>query len=256
MAHIITFTNQKGGVGKTTLAMNIGVRLKMTGARVLLVDLDSQCSLTYAMGVDAPEVTVMDVLMHRADAMQAVVHAEECDLICASPQLSVADVAFTEIGKEYLLREALEPLQTSYDFIILDSPPTLGVITINILTAADGVMIPALADIFSLQGIGQLYSTIETVRKYCNPKLKVMGIILSRHSDRLVVSRELRSAMQQTASQIGSVLYDAAVRESVAVREAEVKRQSIFRYTRNSKQAQDYEQIVEEFLDREGYAKK
>lgn len=256
MACVITFTNQKGGVGKTTLAMNFGIRLKMAKARVLLVDMDPQCSLTYVMGVDAPEVTIMDVMERRAHATQAVVHAEECDLICASPRLSVADVTFTGRGKEFLLRDALEPLQPYYDFIVLDSPPTLGVLTINILTAADGVIIPALADVFSLQGIGQLYSTIEAVRKHCNPKLRVIGIILSRHSDRLVVSRELHNAMRQTAEQIGSTVYDAVVRESVMVREAEAKRQSIFRYAWRSAQAQDYERIVAEFLYREGYAKK
>lgn len=256
MAQIITFTNQKGGVGKTTLAMNFGIRLKMAKARVLLVDMDPQCSLTYVMGVDAPKVTIMDVLERRVHVTQAVVHTEECDLICASPRLSVADVTFTKTGKEFLLRDALAPLQAYYDFIVLDSPPTLGVLTINILTAADGVIIPALADIFSLQGIGQLYSTIETVRKYCNPKLRVIGIVLSRHSDRLVVSRELRGAMQKTAQQIGSSVYDAVIRESVMVREAEAKRQSIFRYAWRSAQAQDYERVAAEFLYREGYAKK
>lgn len=256
MAQVIAFTNQKGGVGKTTLAMNFGVRLKIAKARVLLVDMDPQCSLTYVMGVDTPQVTIMDVLERKAHATQAVVRAEECDLICASPRLSVADVTFTMKGKEFLLRDALAPLLPYYDFIVLDSPPTLGVLTINILTAADGVIIPALADIFSLQGIVQLYSTIEAVRKYCNPKLKVMGIILSRHSDRLVVSRELRGAMQQTAEWMGSSIYDGVVRESVAVREAEAKRQSIFRYAWKSQQAQDYERIVAEFLYREGYANK
>ena len=179
MAEIITFTNQKGGVGKTSLAMNFGVRLKMAGARVLFVDMDPQGNLTYTMGIDHAEVTVYDLLLGRRTAREAILHAAECDIIASSPGLSTFNLTQAGTGKEYLLRNALQPVTADYDFIVIDSPPTLGILTINILTAANSVMIPALADVFSLQGIGQLYTTIQTVQANSNPKLRIAGIVLS-----------------------------------------------------------------------------
>ncbi len=248
MAKIITFTNQKGGVGKTSLAMNFGIRLKMKGNRVLLVDTDPQCSLTYIMGVDQPSATLYEVLLNQSSIQDAIIQTEECDLLCSSPKLSAADIVFTSIGKEYLLRDALEAIGDEYDYIVIDSPPTLGILTVNILTAADSVIIPALADVFSLQGVGQLYSTIQSVRKYCNPQLEITGIVLSRHTERYLLSRELRQVMEQTAQQIGARVFESSIRESVLIREAQATRQSVFKYAPKSKQTADYDRFVEECL--------
>lgn len=256
MAETITFTNQKGGVGKSTLAMNFGVRLKMAGAIVLFVDMDPQCNLTYSMGVDNPARTIYDVLLGRTAAQSAVIHAEEGDIIAASPNLSTLDIKLSGTGREYLLRNALRAIEDQYDFIIIDSPPTLGLLTINILAAANGVIIPALADVFSLQGIGQLYTTIQTVRTHCNPGLQIVGIVLSRHTDRFLLSRELREMMLRTAEQIQSRVFQAAIRESVVVRESQAKRQSIFKYSPRSKQTADYDQFVLEYLRYAGQIKK
>ena len=253
MANIITFTNQKGGVGKTSLAMNFGVRLQMSGARVLMVDMDPQCSLTYIMDVDDPEYTVYDVLQQQVPAASAVVHAAECDLLAASPGLSTLDMNVTGSGREFLLKNALDTVADRYDFIVIDSPPTLGLLTINILSAANHVIIPALADVFSLQGIGQLYSTIETVRTHCNPGLEIAGIVLSRHTDRILLSREMKSMIEDTAGQIGTSVFQAAIRESVAVREAQAMRQSLFKYAPRSKQTADYDAFIVEYLHRCGY---
>ncbi len=255
MAKIITFTNQKGGVGKTSLAMNFAIRLRMVNARVLLVDMDPQCSLTYCMGVDNPAVTVFELLTRQATAEQAIVHAEECDIICASTRLSTADVMLTEIGKEYLLREALSSIGNLYDFIVIDSPPTLGILTVNILACANSVIIPALADVFSLQGVGQLYSTIQGVKRYCNPGLEITGIILSRHTERLLLSRELRQILEQTAQQIDTTVFKSAIRESVVVREAQAKRQSVFKSAPRSTQTADYDRFVMEYLQLIGMIK-
>lgn len=253
MADIITFANQKGGVGKTSLAMNFGVRLKSIGAKVLLLDMDPQCSLSYVMGVDQPPCTIYDVLLRRAAAERAVLHMEECDIIAASPKLSALDYSFSGQGREFLLREALRPLGDSYDFIIIDGPPTLGILTINIFAVANGIVIPALADVFSLQGIGQLYSTVQTVQRRSNPDLKIMGIVLSRHTDRFLLSHELRMMIEQTARQINTHVFEAAIRESVVIREAQAVRKSIFKYAPRSNQAGDYDRFILEYLRYAGY---
>ena len=242
MAEILTFINQKGGVGKTSLAMNFGIRLKMAGARVLLVDMDPQCNLTYIMGVDDPAHTVYEVMLRQVGAADAVIHAAECDLLAASSSLST-------------LRDALRPVADSYDFIIIDSPPTLGILTINVLSVANSVIIPALADVFSLQGVGQLYASIQAVQAASNPALKIDGIVLSRHTDRLLLSRELREMMENAAQQIHTRLFDAVIRESVVVREAQATRQSVFKYAPRSKQTADYDKLVLEYLRSTGYMK-
>ena len=255
MAEIITFINQKGGVGKTSLAMNFGIRLKMAGARVLLVDMDPQCNLTYIMGVDTPPHTVYEVMLRQIGAADAIVHAEECDIIPASPNLSTLNLTLSGPGKEFCLRDGLREVVGRYDFIVIDSPPTLGILTINVLSLANSVIIPALADVFSIQGVGQLYASIQAVKVASNPDLKIAGIVLSRHTDRLLLSRELREMMENAAQQIHTCLFDAVIRESVVVREAQAMRQSVFKYAPRSKQTADYDKLVLEYLHNTGYIK-
>ena len=255
MAEILTFINQKGGVGKTSLAMNFGIRLKMAGARVLLVDMDPQCNLTYIMGVDDPAHTVYEVMLRQVGTADAVIHAAECDLLAASSSLSTLNLTLSGPGKEFYLRDALRPVADSYDFIIIDSPPTLGILTINVLSVANSVIIPALADVFSLQGVGQLYASIQAVQAASNPALKIDGIVLSRHTDRLLLSRELREMMENAAQQIHTRLFDAVIRESVVIREAQATRQSVFKYAPRSKQTADYDKLVLEYLRSTGYMK-
>lgn len=256
MAKIIAFTNQKGGVGKTSVAFNFSVALRMTGASVLMVDMDPQCSLTYTAGVDDAPLTILEVLLGQARARDAVVHATECDILCGSYKMSAVDTIKNIQGQELLLKAALQDVAGMYDVIVVDSPPTLGMLTINILAASDEVIIPALADVFSLQGIGQLYSTVQSIRKKCNPSLRIVGIVLSRYVERFLINRELRSAMERAAAEIDSRVFKTVIRESVVLREAQVKRQSIFRYSSHSRQTRDYENLVVEYLDVAGYMRK
>lgn len=253
MAEIITFTNQKGGVGKTSLALNFGIRLKLAGAKVLFVDMDPQCNLTYIMGIDEAPVTVYDLLTGQSDVREAILHTEEADLIAASPALSTLNLSLNGPGREYLLRNALQPIVSEYNFIVIDSPPTLGILTINILTAADSVIIPALADVFSLQGVGQLYMTIQTVQANSNPKLRIAGIVLSRHTDRLLLNREMKEMLRNTAEQIHTKVFESVIRESVIVRESQAMRQSIFKYSARSRQTEDYDRFAREYLQGAGY---
>lgn len=248
MARIIAITNQKGGVGKTTTTFNLGVGLARMGYRVLFVDLDPQCSLSYIMNAGEGFDTALELLLGQAVVDAAIQKTPEGDLIAASPSLSGMDIVLNQAGKEYRLREALAPVQNRYDFIMVDSPPTLGILTVNILAAANQVIIPALADIFSLQGVGQLYATIEAVRTYCNPGLSISGILIVRNIERFILNRAMRDMLQETATQLGTRVFSATVREAVSLRESQANRQSIFRYAPRSKQASDYEAVVKEFL--------
>lgn len=248
MAEIIAITNQKGGVGKTTTALNLGAAFAQMGSRVLFVDMDPQCSLTYALGGELGEPNVAEVLLGSRTAQDTIRRLEDGDLLAADPSLSGMDLTLNQTGKEFRLREALGPILSQYDFILLDSPPTLGVLTVNILTAASSVVVPALADIFSLQGVGQLYTTIQAVQTYCNPGLKLQGILLTRHTERFVLSREMRQMLEDTAQQLNTRVYRTAIRESVALREAQAARESIFRYAPRSRQAADYMAFAQEYL--------
>ena len=161
--------NQKGGVGKSTTAEALGAGLTLKGYKVLFIDLDAQGNLTYTLGANSKGYNSLDVLTQEATAEAAIQHTDRGDIIPSTPALAGADTAITSTGKEYRLKEALEPLKKSYDFIVIDTPPALGILTINALTACTGAVIPAQADIYSLQGISQLNQTIETVRGIATP---------------------------------------------------------------------------------------
>ena len=251
--NVIAVSSGKGGVGKTSLALNFGIRLKLAGAKVLFVDMDPQCNLTYIMGIDEAPVTVYDLLTGQSDVREAILHTGEADLIAASPALSTLNLSLNGPGREYLLRNALQPIVGEYNFIVIDSPPTLGILTINILTAADSVIIPALADVFSLQGVGQLYMTIQTVQANSNPKLRIAGIVLSRHTDRLLLNREMKEMLRNTAEQMHTKVFESVIRESVIVRESQAMRQSIFKYSARSRQTEDYDRFALEYLQGAGY---
>lgn len=251
----IAIINQKGGVGKSTTASAIGEGLRLTGAKVLFVDLDPQCNLSYSLEANISGLTqasALDVLQGSASAVDAIQHTTQGDVIAASPALSGADIVLTATGKEYRLREALEALAGLYDYCIIDTPPALGILTVNALTACNGCIIPAQADFYSLQGIGQLQGTIKTVRKYCNPGLKVYGIVLTRYNARAVISREVSAMMEEAASGLQTRLYKTCIRECTAVKEAQAMRQPIQTYAPRSNAAKDYTALVKEIFEGEG----
>ncbi len=248
MKEVFTIINQKGGVGKSTTASAIGAGLSIKGYSVLLVDLDAQGNLTYTMGADNSGITSLDLLERTATAERAIQRTRNGDIIPASPQLYGADSSINAMGKEYRLRDALEPVKKKYDYIIVDTPPALGILAVNALTACTGVIIPAQADIYSLQAIGQLHSTIQTVKRHCNPSLKVYGIVLTRYSPRTIVSRDLAEMILQTAKKFNTKLFDTAIRESVTIREAQARQMNIFTYAPKSKAADDYRALIDEIL--------
>ena len=255
MAKIIAIAIQKGGQGKTTTAAALGAGLTLRGHKVLFVDLDAQGNLSYALGADATGLTgrsTLEALQGVISAADAIQHTPQGDIIASSPALAGADTTITATGKEYRLAEALEPIAGSYDYILLDTPPSLGILTINALTAAAEAVIPAQADMFSLQGIGQLWQTIQAIRKYCNPGLKIAGILLTRYNGRAVISREVKEMLSQTAAQMKTKVYGSRIRECTALKEAVAVKKDIYSYAPRSNAAIDYSAFIDELLEMEG----
>jgi chromosome partitioning protein len=248
MSKAIAVINQKGGVGKSTTALAIGAGLSLKGYSVLFIDLDAQGNLSYTLGADTKGYNAMGVLERPETAKEEIQHTPQGDIIASSPKLAGADKLLEETGKEYRLKEALESLQGAYDYIIVDTPPALGILTINALTACTGAIIPAQADIYSLQGIAQLNSTIETVKKYCNPSLSIMGIVLTRFNGRSIIRREVAEMLERTAEQLHTKLYTSKIRECTALVEAQATKQNIYSYAPRSNATADYKALVDEIL--------
>lgn len=244
----IAVINQKGGVGKSTTALAIGAGLSLKGYSVLFIDLDAQGNLSYTLGADTQGYNAMGILERPETAKEEIQHTPQGDIIASSPKLAGADKLLEETGKEYRLKEALEILQGDYDYIVIDTPPALGILTINALTACTGAIIPAQADIYSLQGIGQLNSTIETVKKYCNPSLSIMGIVITRFNGRSIIRREVAEMMKRTADQLHTKLYATKIRECTALVEAQAVKQNIYSYAPRSNATADYKALVDEIL--------
>ena len=248
MSKAIAVINQKGGVGKSTTALAIGAGLSLKGYSVLFIDLDAQGNLSYTLGADTKGYNAMGVLERPETAKEEIQHTPQGDIIASSPKLAGADKLLEETGKEYRLKEALDSLQGAYDYIIVDTPPALGILTINALTACTGAIIPAQADIYSLQGIGQLNSTIETVKKYCNPSLSIMGIVITRFNGRSIIRREVAEMLERTADQLHTKLFSSKIRECTALVEAQATKQNIYSYAPRSNATADYKALVDEII--------
>lgn len=246
---IVAIVNRKGGVGKTATAQALGAGLARKKKKVLYIDLDSQTNLSYGLGADPEGLNSMDVLTGEATAAEAIQHTPQGDVIAGSEALAGADAAIDGTGKEYRLKEAIDGLQ--YDYIIIDTPAQLGTLTVNALTAANSVVIPVQAEVYSLQGIGQLSKTIEAVKKYCNRDLYIRGILITRYNGRAVISKDMQSNLKDAAEQLKTKLYSTPIRECVSIKEAQAIQQDIYTYAPRSNAAKDYEAFIEEFTERE-----
>lgn len=250
MTEVYTVANRRGGVGKTATAHALGAGLTKRGYRVLYIDLDSQCNLSYDLGIQGElQYSSLDVLEGRATASEAILETEGGEIIPASPDLATADRIIDGVGKEYRLKEALEPIARNYDYIIIDTPPALGVLTVNALTASSRVIIPAQAEIHSLQGIDQLYGTIEAVKHFTNKKLKIEGVLLTRYIARSIISRDMKDNLEALAKEIGSKTFATPIRECSAIKEAQATQTDIYSYAPRSNASKDYEALVEEIIN-------
>ncbi len=245
MTQIITVTNQKGGVGKTTTASALVCGLHQRGARVLGVDLDPQGNLGFTLGLDIGSgATVYDVLRGACPIEQAIVSTEYGDVLPSDIMLSAAEVEFTMPRQEFILDQQLAAVRSQYDFIIIDTPPALNVLTVNAYVASDGLIVPMEAEVLSLVGITQLQETIETVRNSFNPNLKVLGILLNKFNPRLTLSREILDLAEEVARQLGTQVFDSKIRRGVGVAMAPAHGQSVLTFQAKSKPAQDLQAMV------------
>ena len=249
MEKIVTITNQKGGVGKTTTALSLISALHLRNYRVLGVDLDPQGSLGFSTGVDIENSeTIYEVLKGKQSVESVIVKTDIGDILPSNILLSAAEVEFSMPGREFLLRNELEKISDRYDYIIIDTPPALNVLTINAYVAAQGLIIPMAPEILSLLGISQIRETIDTVRRYYNPDLKVLGILLNRFSWRFVLNREVDEMARQIAKTLDTKVFQTKIRTSVAVAESPAHGESVITYAPGSKPAQDFQALLKELL--------
>ena len=245
----IAIINQKGGVAKTSTAASIGAGLHRRGNKVLLIDLDPQRNLTYSM--QAESVGALEILLHPGEIEARIQETPSgIDFIGAAERLAGAEGTFTQTGKEYRLKESLQHIEGKYDYCIIDTPPSVGLLTVNALTAASGCIIPAQPDIYSQQGIIQLKETIENVRTYCNPALKVYGILLTRWNGRTTIAKNFMERIEGEAAGLDTTLFNTKIRECVSLRESQAMQQSIFEYDPKSNAAADYDALIDEILER------
>jgi len=254
-AKVIAMCNQKGGVGKTTSTINLGAALAEYGRKVLLVDLDPQGALSAGLGVPHYELahTVHNLLVEPRVSIESVLmptKVENLDLVPSNIDLSAAEIQLVnEVGREHALTRALQPVLDNYDYLLVDCQPSLGLLTVNGLACADGVLIPTECEYFSLRGLALLTDTVEKVRDRLNPKLEISGILLTRYDPRTVNSREV---MARVVERFGDLVFDTVITRTVRFPETTVAGEPITSWAPKSGGAQAYRALAREVIDRFG----
>lgn len=252
----VALTNQKGGVSKTTTAYALAIGLCNRGRRVLIIDADPQSNLSFWLGADLAgmENALYDAFKgdcRAVDALQTV--RVNCDLLTVGLSGTAADMELSrDVEAVYMVSEAIGDLDTEYDYVILDTPPNLGLLTTSALAAADFVVIPMNADIYSLQGATQLRGTIEKMqnfrRKHLNAELTVAGLLITKYHEKQNITEAMKSAIEKAAATLNTKVFDTKIRESVAIKEIQYMRGDLFGGTGKVAAVQDYDNFVDEFL--------
>jgi len=248
LARVIAFANQKGGVAKTTSTLNLGVALTEKGKRVLLIDLDPQGNLTMSQGWNPDEIerSMFDVLVHKLPISE-IVRNSELDVAVSSIDLAGAELALSSmIGRERALEKALLPVKEEYDYILIDTPPSLGLLTVNALVASNGVIVPVQCEYLSLRGLVQLENTLSMIRENLNPHVEIQGILATMYDKRLLHSRE---AVEILKENFGDLVLNTRIRKTVRYAEAPVKGQSVLKYDPSGEAASMYRDLAKEVLD-------
>jgi chromosome partitioning protein len=246
-AKVIAFANQKGGVAKTTTALNLAVAFKESGHRVLAVDMDPQGNLTMSQGVDPDKVekSMFDVLVHHLPLSEIIVE-REIDVAVASIDLAGAEIAMsTQIGRERSLKKAIDEVRGDYDFVCIDTPPSLGLLTVNALTAADKVIVPVQCEYLSMRGLVQLQNTLQMIRENLNPGVEIEGILPTMLDSRTVHAKEAVEILEEN---FGDLVFDSRIRKAIKFAEAPVRGTSVLKYDPDGKAAKSYRDLAEEVL--------
>jgi chromosome partitioning protein len=247
MGRVISFANQKGGVAKTTTTLNLGVALAEQNLRVLLCDLDPQGNLTMSQGLnpDTMERSIFDVLVHRLP-IQEIIHHTEVDLAVSSIDLAGAELALSSmIGRERALEKALAPVRDSYDYVLIDTPPSLGLLTINALVASNGVIVPVQCEYLSMRGLVQLQNTLQMIRENLNPGVEIEGILPTMLDSRTVHAKEAVEILEEN---FGELVFKSRIRKAIKFAEAPVRGASVLKYDPNGKAAGAYRDLAKEVL--------
>ena len=245
---VIAFANQKGGVAKTTTTLNLGVAFAEQGLKVLAIDLDPQGNLTMSQGMnpDTIERSMFDVLVHRLP-IQEIVHRVEVDLAVSSIDLAGAELALSSmIGRERALEKALAEVRENYNYVLIDTPPSLGLLTINALVASNGVIVPVQCEYLSLRGLVQLENTLSMIRENLNPDVAIEGILPTMFDSRTLHSREAVEILQEN---FGDLVFDTRIRKTVRYAEAPVKGTSVLKYDPSGSAAEAYRDLAKEVLN-------
>ena len=246
-AKVIAFANQKGGVAKTTTTLNLAAAFAESGNRVLCVDMDPQGNLTMSQGIDPDtlELSMYDVLVHDVDIRQ-VIRKREVDIACASIDLAGAEIAMsTKIGRERSLTKALRAVDDDYDWMFIDTPPSLGLLTVNALTAADQVIVPVQCEYLSMRGLLQLQNTLSMIRENLNPDVDIAGILPTMVDSRTLHAKEAIEILEEN---FGDRVFASRIRKTIRFAEAPVKGMSVLKYDPDGVAAESYRQLAKEVL--------
>jgi chromosome partitioning protein len=244
---VIVFANQKGGVAKTTTTLNLAVAFAEEGHRVLCIDMDPQGNLTMSQGIDPDtlERSMYDVLVHHVPIKEVILE-REIDIACASIDLAGAEIAMsTQIGRERSLEKALRPILDDYDFVCIDTPPSLGLLTINALTAADKVIVPVQCEYLSMRGLIQLQNTLSMIRENLNPDIDIEGILPTLVDSRTIHAKEAIEILEEN---FGDRVFASRIRKTIRFAEAPVKGMSVLKYEPDGMAAESYRALAREVL--------
>lgn len=253
-ARVLALANQKGGVAKTTSTLNLGVALHAQGMRVLAIDLDPQSNLSMSQGIDIETLHMgMYHVLTGSASMAEIVEAREIDIAPAGIELAGAELALSAaIGRERVLERAMRPLREAYDYILLDTPPSLGLLTINAMVAAEGVIVPVQCEYLSLRGLAQLRETLRQVRENLNPQVDIVGILPTMYDGRTIHSREAVDLLEES---FGDRVYRTRIGKTIRFAEAPVVGKSVISYDPNGQAARWYRQLAREVLERPATAR-